>query len=49
MLSLSTSTWRIEALSAAIGDQPAMDGLADQLVSFCEAGMRAALDAQTDR
>jgi AcrR family transcriptional regulator len=44
MLSLSTSTWRIEALSAAPGDQPAMDRLADQLVRFCEAGMRAALD-----
>jgi hypothetical protein len=45
MLSLSTSTWRIEALSAAPGDQPAMDRLADQLVRFCEAGMRAALEA----
>jgi AcrR family transcriptional regulator len=44
MLSLSTSQWRIEALSAAAGDQPAMDRLADQLVSFCEAGMRAGLE-----
>jgi AcrR family transcriptional regulator len=44
MLSLSTSTWRIEALSAAAGDQPAMERLADHLVRFCESGMRAALD-----
>lgn len=44
MLSLSTSQWRIAALSSAAGDQPAMDRLADQLVTFCEAGMRAALE-----
>jgi AcrR family transcriptional regulator len=44
MLSLSTSTWRIEALSATTGNQPAMDRLAGQLVRFCEAGMRAALE-----
>lgn len=49
MLSLSTSTWRIEALSAAVGNQPAMDRLADHLVRFCEAGMRAALGAPPDR
>lgn len=45
MLSLSTSSWRIEALSDAVDNQPAMDRLADQLVRFCEAGMRAALEA----
>lgn len=44
MLSLSTSTWRIAALSAAAVDQPAMHRLADELVRFCEAGMRAALE-----
>jgi AcrR family transcriptional regulator len=43
MLSLSTSRWRIEALAAATGDQPAMERLADDLVRFCGAGMRAAL------
>jgi len=43
MLSLSTSTWRIEALSASVGNQRAMDRLAGELVRFCEAGMRAAL------
>lgn len=44
MLSLSTSTWRIAALAAAVGDQPAMDRLADELVRFCAAGMGAALE-----
>ncbi|MEM5491828.1 TetR family transcriptional regulator [Hoeflea sp. AS16] len=44
MLSLSTSRWRIEALAAASGDQPAMERLADDLVRFCAAGMRAALE-----
>ena len=43
MLSLSTSSWRIEALAG--GNRQAMDQLADQLVRFCEAGMRAALEA----
>lgn len=43
MLSLSTSSWRIEALAG--GNQQAIDQLAGQLVSFCEAGMRAALEA----
>ena len=42
MLSLSTSSWRIEALAG--GNQQAMDQLADQLVRFCEAGMRATLE-----
>jgi AcrR family transcriptional regulator len=49
MLSLSTSTWRIEALSAAAGNQPAMDRLADHLVRFCEAGMHAGLGAAPNR
>jgi len=44
MLSLSTSRWRIEALSAASENPAAMDRLADDLVRFCEAGMRAALN-----
>ena len=43
MLSLSTSRWRIEALSAASGNPAAMDRLSDDLVRFCEAGMRATL------
>ena len=43
MLSLSTSSWRIDALSAAPGSAAAVDNLADDLVRFCEAGMRAAL------
>tara|TARA_R110002020_G_scaffold50963_20_gene144493 strand:+ start:1200 stop:1916 length:717 start_codon:yes stop_codon:yes gene_type:complete len=43
MLSLSTSRWRIEALSAAPGGGPEPERLADDLVRFCEAGMRAAL------
>lgn len=43
MLSLSTSSWRIEALSDTAGNQRAMDRLADELVRFCDAGMRAAL------
>ncbi|WP_375588151.1 TetR family transcriptional regulator [Hoeflea alexandrii] len=49
MLSLSTSTWRIEALSEAAGTQPAMDRLADHLVRFCEAGMHAGLGAAPNR
>ena len=44
MLSLSTSTWRIDALSSAAGDRLAMESLADQLIAFCEAGMRAAIE-----
>ncbi|WP_417415134.1 TetR family transcriptional regulator [Hoeflea sp.] len=44
MLSLSTSRWRIEALAAASGNQPAMERLADDLVRFCAAGMRATLE-----
>lgn len=44
MLSLSTSTWRIDALSAAAGQQAAKHPLADDLVRFCEAGMRAAIN-----
>ncbi|MCY0095661.1 TetR/AcrR family transcriptional regulator [Hoeflea ulvae] len=44
MLSLSTSTWRIEALSAPSGQQAAEHRLADDLVRFCEAGMRAAIN-----
>ncbi|SOE08770.1 TetR family transcriptional regulator [Hoeflea halophila] len=43
MLSLSTSSWRIEALAG--GNQQAMDQLANQLIRFCEAGMRATLEA----
>jgi len=43
MLSLSTSKWRIEALSKASESAIAMDDLADTLVRFCEAGLRAAL------
>lgn len=43
MLSLSTSRWRIEALAAASGKPAAMDSLAEDLVRFCEAGMRATL------
>ncbi|WP_201772372.1 TetR/AcrR family transcriptional regulator [Hoeflea sp. BAL378] len=43
MLSLSTSRWRIEALSAAPGTGSEPQRLADDLVRFCEAGMRAAL------
>ena len=43
MLSLSTSRWRIEALSAAPGTGSEQQRLADDLVRFCEAGMRAAL------
>lgn len=43
MLSLSTSRWRVEALSAAPGDPASIDHLADDLVRFCAAGMRAAL------
>lgn len=45
MLSLSTSTWRIEALSDASGSTAAMDHLADTLVRFCEAGMRDAISS----
>jgi len=43
MLSLSTSTWRIEALSGSLGNRQVMKTLADSLVRFCEAGLRAAL------
>lgn len=43
MLSLSTSQWRVTALSAT-NAADAMDALADELVRFCEAGMRAALE-----
>lgn len=47
MLSLSTSRWRVEALSApmttSMENQPEMHRLADELVQFCEAGMRTAL------
>ncbi|MEM5472256.1 TetR family transcriptional regulator [Hoeflea sp. AS60] len=45
MLSLSTSKWRIEALSAAPDTEAATNDLADDLVRFCEAGMRATLHA----
>ncbi|WP_394688746.1 TetR family transcriptional regulator [Hoeflea sp.] len=48
MLSLSTSTWRMQALSAPHGDQPTMDRLAEQLVRFCEAGMRVSLGMRAD-
>ncbi|MGJ8570003.1 MAG: TetR family transcriptional regulator [Hoeflea sp.] len=44
MLSLSTSTWRIEALSGEPGHQVTKHHLADDLVRFCEAGMRAAIN-----
>lgn len=43
MLSLSTSRWRIEALSAAPHSGESPDTLADALIRYCEAGMRAAL------
>ena len=43
MLSLSTSRWRIEALSATPGTGPEPDHLVSDLVRYCEAGMRAAL------
>lgn len=43
MLSLSTSTWRIEALATGPDSGTKMNHLADDLVRFCEAGMRAAL------
>lgn len=45
MLSLSTSRWRIEALAAASGKSTGIGRLADDLEHFCEAGMRAALEA----
>jgi len=44
MLSLSTSRWRIEALAAASDKQTSMQQLSDELVRFCEAGMRAAIN-----
>ncbi|PWW04610.1 TetR family transcriptional regulator [Hoeflea marina] len=50
MLSLSTSQWRIEALAPRTGSGAgaaqgaSMEILADDLVRFCEAGMRAALE-----
>mgnify|MGYP003638942644 CR=1 FL=1 len=44
MLSLSTSRWRIEALAAASDKQASMQQLSDELVRFCEAGMRAAIN-----
>lgn len=44
MLSLSTSTWRIDALSATADNQRAMNRLANELVRYCEAGMRATLE-----
>lgn len=43
MLSLSTSKWRIDALSAASADQADLNRLTDDLVRFCAAGMRAAI------
>lgn len=45
MLSLSTSKWRIDALSPTSDDQAVMDSFSDDLVRFCEAGMRAALNS----
>ena len=42
MLALSTSRWRVEALSAS-GDPASMEHLADDLVRFCAAGMRTAI------
>ncbi|MEP3438302.1 MAG: TetR/AcrR family transcriptional regulator [Hoeflea sp.] len=44
MLSLSTSRWRIEALSGASPNPCDKDGLASGLVRFCEAGLRAAIE-----
>lgn len=44
MLSLSTSTWRIEALSSSTVDPALMERLANELIRFCEAGMGAALE-----
>ena len=44
MLSLSTSKWRIKALAAESDSQTAINGLNDDLVRFCEAGMRAAIE-----
>jgi AcrR family transcriptional regulator len=43
MLSLSTSRWRIAALSPGGSTDEAMDEFADVLVRFCEAGLRAAI------
>ncbi|MDZ7599773.1 MAG: TetR/AcrR family transcriptional regulator [Hoeflea sp.] len=44
MLSLSTSRWRIQALSPTAPAAAGMDDLAAGLVRFCDAGFRAALD-----
>ncbi|MBU4528832.1 MAG: TetR family transcriptional regulator [Hoeflea sp.] len=44
MLSLSTSRWRIETLSSASPAESGTEDLADDLIRFCEAGFRAAID-----
>ncbi|MEQ8479510.1 MAG: TetR family transcriptional regulator [Hoeflea sp.] len=44
MLSVSTSRWRIEELADAAPDQVTdMDALADPLIRYCAAGIRAAV------
>lgn len=44
MLSLSTSQWRIAALSGEAPAAATMEALSDALVRYCEAGLRAALE-----
>lgn len=44
MLSLSTSQWRIQVLSDGDQAEADMDALADALIRYCAAGLRAALE-----